>query len=257
LLFLSTLLCVISLSLLSNCTSQREDRGIVFVAVEKALGQPGPVRDDLIRRGLYTAPVTAEATVSPVPGEIKIGEIEKLVKQGVDGNLIFGPAYSPHPFAVEPWLTHGPEAPDDIVIWMFAIDYRGNMQQNGTYPPPVIKSEGIQLTSSTKDIYVNYRKIITTKAGEIRNILFDVTPGNALQESHNWNEDTLRLRVIGVPPEMSFTQQGFFAHVGTLNTVLVIEIPEPVKSGLYEFSIGIEFEGRDYGTVPCTIEVTG
>ncbi len=35
-------------------------------------------------------------------GEIKVGEIEKLVKQGVysidqEGYLIFGPAYSPTP----------------------------------------------------------------------------------------------------------------------------------------------------------------
>lgn len=78
------------------------DRGRVFDAVEKTLSQPGPVRDDLMRRGLYRVPSTANITDGPVPGEIQVGEIERLVKQGVyaidrHGYLVFGPAYSPMP----------------------------------------------------------------------------------------------------------------------------------------------------------------
>jgi hypothetical protein len=87
----------------SGCRERNPiDRGPVFAAVEKTLAKPGPVRDDLIRRGLATTPTVDEKTGSPVPGEIKIGEIEKLVKGGVyaideQGYLSFGPSYSPSP----------------------------------------------------------------------------------------------------------------------------------------------------------------
>ena len=161
------------------------------------------------------------------------------------------------PFAVEPWLTHGLEAPDDIVRWMFTIDYRANMQQNGTYPPPVIKSEGLQLKSGLAEISAGYRRTITSKTGEFRNNLFIVQSiqSSGLNTGHVWGEDTLKLNVIGDPSDIQFTQDGFFAHLLNYYKVLVVEIPATIKPGLYEFSIGIEFEGISFGTIPCTVEV--
>jgi hypothetical protein len=159
------------------------------------------------------------------------------------------------PFAIEPWLTHGPEAPDDIVRNNTSLTYRANIRQDSITTWPPIEIANTMLTSGPETISINYRESITTWAGETRNILFDVTPENALQESHNWNEDALRLSIIGAPPEMYCRQQGFFAHLGILNTVLVIKIPENVKPGWYDFSIAVEFEGKDYGKLPCTVEV--
>ena len=83
---------------LSGCEAkQLYERGAVLVAIEKTLSQPGPVRDDLIERGLFTIPDD-----TGISGAIKVGEIEKLVEDGVyaigdEGYLIFGPSYSPPP----------------------------------------------------------------------------------------------------------------------------------------------------------------
>jgi len=77
------------------------DRGPVFLAVEETLSQPGPARDDLIKRGLFTWPAP-DGKGGVIPGEINFGEVEKLVEAGVyaideQGHLTFGPAYSPPP----------------------------------------------------------------------------------------------------------------------------------------------------------------
>jgi hypothetical protein len=83
---------------LSCCTEHQYEKGPVFIAAMATLSQPGPVRDDLIERGLATYPddETGEAEV------VKVGEIEKLVEAGVyeideEGYLAFGPSYTPPP----------------------------------------------------------------------------------------------------------------------------------------------------------------
>ena len=65
------------------------DKGPVLPAVFNATDE---VRQDLIKRGLIIETTTG--------GQIKVGEIEKLVEQGVyalnaEGNLVFGPNYRP------------------------------------------------------------------------------------------------------------------------------------------------------------------
>ena len=62
----------------------------------KTVAEEGPVKDDLIARGLYTYSVPDGEEM------LDIGGIEKLVEAGVyaideEGYLVFGPAYSPPP----------------------------------------------------------------------------------------------------------------------------------------------------------------
>ena len=38
-------------------------------------------------------------------------------------------------------------------------------------------------------------------------------------------------------------------------SALAIDVPADMTPGQYSFGIGLEIDGRDYGTVPCTIEV--
>jgi hypothetical protein len=38
-------------------------------------------------------------------------------------------------------------------------------------------------------------------------------------------------------------------------SVLVIEIAQDVDPGEYPLEIGLEIDGKDYGTIACTIEV--
>lgn len=68
------------------------DCGPAIAAVEDALAKGGPVKDDLMRRGLVI--------ITESGGQIKFGEVEKLVNSGVysldDQNYLrFGPNYSP------------------------------------------------------------------------------------------------------------------------------------------------------------------
>ena len=95
---LAVILIIVPALLVSSCVRNDIDRGEVFSAVEMTVGLPdeaNPVKDDLIKRGLFTIP-----TGNGTSGEIKIGEIEQLVKVKTyiideDGYLQFGPSYTP------------------------------------------------------------------------------------------------------------------------------------------------------------------
>jgi hypothetical protein len=89
-----TIALVLAFAGLTGCEHQYE-KGPVFFAAMKTVGQEGPVKDDLIARGLYQSDPDGEETVD-------IGGIEKLVEDGVyeideEGYLVFGPAYTPPP----------------------------------------------------------------------------------------------------------------------------------------------------------------
>jgi hypothetical protein len=84
-----------------GCKTQNADRGPVFAPVERTLAQSGPVKEDLIKRRLVIL-ATTDTKGNPVPGEIKMGEIQKLVDEGVyaidkQGYLVFGSSYTPSP----------------------------------------------------------------------------------------------------------------------------------------------------------------
>lgn len=71
--------------------------GPVFEATERTLISGGPVKDDLINRGLFATPAS-DSDGSPVPGFINYRGIEEAVQAGIytigaDGALTFGPKY--------------------------------------------------------------------------------------------------------------------------------------------------------------------
>jgi len=79
---------------LTGCTEHHYERGPVFDAAIKTVAEEGPVKDDLIARGLYTYSVPDGEEM------LDIGGIKKLVEDGVyaideEGYLIFGPSYTP------------------------------------------------------------------------------------------------------------------------------------------------------------------
>jgi len=45
------------------------------------------------------------------------------------------------------------------------------------------------------------------------------------------------------------------AWLEQVSVVLVIEIPPDIQPGQYNFGIGIEIDGKNYGTIPCRIKV--
>jgi hypothetical protein len=171
------------------------------------------------------------------------------------------PASKAHTPIPTPELTLPPvaeeteEINDDIVPTPGGIAYRANVHSiedmGKEYPGPPIKNTSTTLSYRFSEINVTYRNPIETGAGETRNSIFRVS-----RES-GFYEGTLNLYATTIPPGITLTQCISAGLIGTLATVLVIEISPDVVPGQYNFEIGLEVNGRDYGTVPCTIEVVG
>lgn len=94
------LLITISALLIGGCriVGVTHPGGPVWEAVQKTLAlqiEPNPVKEDLTKRGLYIFHHEGQGS-----NEIHLGEIEKLVEEGVyiideEGYLQFGPSYTP------------------------------------------------------------------------------------------------------------------------------------------------------------------
>jgi hypothetical protein len=140
----------------------------------------------------------------------------------------------------------GEEAPDDIVPTPGGIAYRANVNEFGTENPwSSIETVVVELDNA----WLRYRNHIETEAGETRNNIFSVG-----QEDGFW-KGSLNLYATSIPSGIELAQSMCGASPGTLDTVLVIEISPDANPGKYILEIGLEIDGRDYGTVPCTIEV--
>ena len=144
----------------------------------------------------------------------------------------------------------GEQAPDDIVPTPGGVAYRANVHQQGVENPwPPIESVEVELGSGSNAVNVKYRDYIETKAGQTRNNIFYVRRRGGFWDSR------LNLYAVDIPSSIKVFQEGGGGLPGTLASVLVIEISKDVKPGQYTFEIGVEINGKDYGTVPCTIRV--
>lgn len=140
--------------------------------------------------------------------------------------------------------TNVSEAPDDIVTTQFGITYRTPVETITT-----------KLVNDSSTALVEYRKNIKTKSNEIRNNIISVTKDNTIEESQYWDSSSIRLYTLGAPQDLKIVQNGFWPHLGTVATVLVIEVPQDFKLGRYDFNIRVMIKGEDYGILPCTLEV--
>jgi hypothetical protein len=153
---------------------------------------------------------------------------------------------------IYPSIT-GPEAPDDIMPAPgMGPAYRANIHQQGVENPwPPIDITKVTLGSSfeTDTVYVRYRDHIETEAGESRNNIVFISMGNRAVSS-------LNLYTVNLPTGIEVTEGMRWHGPGPVSVVLVMEIAPDVQPRQYSFGIGIEVDGKDYGTVPCTIEVS-
>lgn len=141
-------------------------------------------------------------------------------------------------------------APDDILCVPGGTTYRANVHHEGEENPwPPIKDTNVTLSRWFSEIIVGYRDYIKTKAGETRNNIFRVG-----RES-GFDEGRLNLYATQIPPGVELTQTIIVGRM--LFGVLIIKVAPEVAPGQYTFDIGLEINGWDYGTVPCTIEVVG
>lgn len=145
-----------------------------------------------------------------------------------------------------PSARPGPERPDDIVPTPGGLVYRANFHQEGVENPwPPIQTSEEVLDS---DVHVTYRAYIETDAGEARNNIISVRiPGKDIQ--------SINLEAVKAPVGVEVKDGIRWQGPGTIAQVLVIEISQDVQPGEYTFQISVEIYRRNYGEIPCAIEV--
>lgn len=159
--------------------------------------------------------------------------------------------------------------PDDIVITPGESTYRANCHLQGVENPwPPIETVTVQIHRGSETIYVRYRDNIVTEAGETRNNIFNVRREGGFVEYDRPIDYFFRLYATSIPAGLHLFQDGAGALIGAMSRTLIIEVPDGMQPGIYTLEIGIEIKERewrdsvpriidekDYGTVPCTIEV--
>ncbi|MDD4874543.1 MAG: DUF4875 domain-containing protein [Dehalococcoidales bacterium] len=143
------------------------------------------------------------------------------------------------------------EAPDDIVPTPGGGTYRANVHQEGVENPcPPIESTSVVIGSGTDALTVSYRNYIQTSAGETRNNIILIMKEGGLLNSQ------LALYSTNIPAELELADGGRGVGLpGTLGAILVIEIATDAFPGEYPLEIGLMINGKDYGTITCTINV--
>jgi len=188
------------------------------------------------------------------PYEFKVSladYIQMDIRVTVTGGRTAGVAFS---------MARVGEAPDDFVPAPgMGPQYRANMiavRRDGTHvvnPWPSIQSTEVTLGIPSDAMQVTYRDYIESEAGQTRNNIFYIyQPGNGPGDT--------RLEVIlkdtDLPSGITITEDWQWHGPGTQSkTALKIEISPQVELGEYTFNINVEINGKDYGTVPCTIRV--
>jgi hypothetical protein len=115
---------------------------------------------------------------------------------------------------------------------------------------------------------VRYKDNIVTEAGETRNNIFNVRGEGGFFEGSGSSDYFLRLYATSSPAGLHLFQDGAGALIGAMAKTLIIEVSDSMQPGIYTLEIGIEIlerewrgtvpriiDEKDYGTVPCTIEV--
>ena len=142
------------------------------------------------------------------------------------------------------------EAPDDIMpVPGGGPAYRANVHQTGEENPwPSIEITEAVLGSGSDEARVYYREFIETEAGAIRNNIIKVFMPDKEVES-------ISLYADEVPEGIGLADGMHWSGPRAGAAVLVIEITAEVMPGEYRLDIGLLINGRDYGTLPCTVRV--
>ncbi len=185
--------------------------------------------------------------------------------------LLSMPVACAQPTQTEPELTPDSQTPataptpglsgaanDDIVYPPGGFTYRANVHQEGQPDWPAIQQTEVALEALSGTIDIQYRDYIETEAGETRNNIVFLSGKNAPELL-----DSLQIYYRAVePPDGITVEQGkqMYGGIGgkdkeSSRVVLKINIASSVKPGEYPFVILLEYEGKDLGSVPCTVKV--
>jgi hypothetical protein len=142
------------------------------------------------------------------------------------------------------------EAPDDIVATPGGLAYRANvheLRKESSWPS--ILSTTVTISSWFSEINVRDRDHIETRAVETRTNIFQVSREGGLHGGR------MNLYATDIPPGIELTQYMDGGPIGTLGAILIIKLSQDIEPGQHSLEIGLKINGREYGTVPCTIEV--
>jgi hypothetical protein len=150
--------------------------------------------------------------------------------------------------------THTELAADDIIPTPGGGTYRANVTEAGQKNPFEPVKVGMNTWTVGKEtVAVLYRSDIKAKAGEAYTDIVTVSGMAMMDRAKN----KLVLYAEAVPKGITVTDAEYAAGLpGTLGTVLVITMSPDITDGTYTVKIGIELDGKDYGTVPCLVTVT-
>lgn len=142
------------------------------------------------------------------------------------------------------------ETPDDILpVPGGGPAYRANVHQEGIeIPLPAIEVSEAYLGTGTDEAHIYYRSHIDTAHGETRNnIIKAIIPDKDV--------NSLSLYADNVPQGITLTDGMQWSGPSAGVSVLVIEISTDISSGEYPLEIGLEINGKNYGTITCIISV--
>jgi hypothetical protein len=152
-----------------------------------------------------------------------------------------------------------PEAAnDDVVSAPGGFTYRAGIHQQGQPDWPPVQQTEVTLDALSGTVDIQYRNYIETQAGETRNNIIFLNGGNAPELS-----DPLQVqyRAEGLPDGITLERdREMYGGIGgqdkrSSRVALKISIAPQVKPGEYPFAIQLEYEGKDFGSIPCTIKV--
>jgi len=149
-------------------------------------------------------------------------------------------------------------AADDLVTPPGGFTYRANVHQQGQRDWPPIQETEVTLKSLSGTIGIKYRDYIETEAGETRNNIIYLDGQNAPELL---NPLQVYYRAVDLPDGITVGRDGqMYGGIGGKDTksskvVLQIHIASHVKPGEYPFAIHLEYEGKDFGSLPCTVEI--
>ena len=167
-------------------------------------------------------------------------------------------AQSPTGVPVEPAFGTPGAANDDIVYPPGGFTYRANVHQQGEPDWLPVQQTEVTLEALSGTIAIQYRDYIETKAGETRNNIIFLNGRNAPELL-----DPLEVyyRAVDLPDGITIERdRQMYGGIGgqdkkSSRVVLLIHIASQVKPGEYPFAIHLEYEGKDFGRLPCTVKV--
>ena len=141
------------------------------------------------------------------------------------------------------------EAADDLVVTPAGMEYRADVHEAGvTNPWSEVQTTSVNLSDN---VSVGYRSYIEAQAGETRNNIVFVWVGSDIPHFPN-----VELTTNNITAGIEINQSSGGGFPGNTEVVLAINIPKSIKPGNYTFDIGLVVDGKDYGQLPCTINVT-